>query len=403
MHYSVLNRATVRVADTRDVSGRVTAKSINNGSRAERKSSVWRAFGLTIFCSVVSVGVLASLTPVSAFADPGGIPAEIAQLKAQVAALQSQVEALQDQLAAVQSNNALALGPYVSVVMGLVDGVNGPHIYFTGTNIHIVSGHTTTADTVTGLGNLIIGYDEASPSLGPGDRGGSHNLVIGRFNRFTKAAFGGIAAGERNTISNEAASVSGGENNTASGLAASVSGGVSNTASREGASVSGGNSNMASGEACSVSGGASNIASGHDASVSGGNSNMAGGEEGSSVSGGLGNTASGIRASVSGGLGNSASGAGASVSGGARNIASGNPGASVSGGDDNMSIGQNTSVSGGSFNVAAGPAASVTGGEGNTAGRIDTPIPIGINTVVIGGQNVTDYNNFSIAPQPPFP
>ena len=33
MHYSVLNRATVRVANTRDLSGSVTASSINDGSR----------------------------------------------------------------------------------------------------------------------------------------------------------------------------------------------------------------------------------------------------------------------------------------------------------------------------------------------------------------------------------
>src|SRR5690349_5857534 len=115
MHYAVLNRATVGVAGTRDLSGRLTADSINDGARAPTKSSLWRACGLTIFCSVVSVGVLASLTPVSAFADEGGVPKEIAALKKQVAALQSQVQTLQTQLAAVQSNNALALGPFVSV------------------------------------------------------------------------------------------------------------------------------------------------------------------------------------------------------------------------------------------------------------------------------------------------
>jgi hypothetical protein len=74
--------------------------------------------------------------PLPASADGGGIPAEIAALKAQVAALQNQVTTLQKQLAAVQSNKALGLGPFVSVVSGLVDGVNGPHIYFTGANIH---------------------------------------------------------------------------------------------------------------------------------------------------------------------------------------------------------------------------------------------------------------------------
>jgi len=30
MHYAVLNRATVGVADTRDISGRLTADSIND-------------------------------------------------------------------------------------------------------------------------------------------------------------------------------------------------------------------------------------------------------------------------------------------------------------------------------------------------------------------------------------
>jgi hypothetical protein len=39
--------------------------------------------------------------------------------------------------------------------------------------------------------------------------------------------------------------------------------------------------------------------------------------------------------------------------------------------------------------------ATVSGGTGNNAG--------GRNTVVIGGQNVTDNKNNSIAPQPPFP
>ena len=129
MHCTLLNRATVRVADTRDIRGRLTADSINDDAPTQTKSSLWRVCGLTIFCSVVSVGVLASLTPVPARADEGGVPKEIAALKNQVAALQSavatlqtsnsalqtQVNTLQTQLAAVQSNKALALGPFVSV------------------------------------------------------------------------------------------------------------------------------------------------------------------------------------------------------------------------------------------------------------------------------------------------
>jgi len=76
---------------------------------------------------------------------------------------------------------------------------------------------------------------------------------------------------------------------------------------------------------------------------------------------------------------------------------------SVSGGSGNVAAGPAASVSGGSGNVAGGPAASVTGGRGNTAGRFDIVNPSGTGTVVIGGQNVTDFNDFSIAPQPPFP
>ncbi len=52
------------------------------------------------------------------------------------------------------------------------------------------------------------------PPLEAGDRGGSHNLVIGRWNRFP-SAFGGFVAGEANTIVGAGTSVSGGAANTA--------------------------------------------------------------------------------------------------------------------------------------------------------------------------------------------
>jgi hypothetical protein len=267
MHYAVLNRATVRVADTRDISGRLTADSINDGARAETKSSLWRACGLTIFCSVISVGVLASLTPVPALADEeeGGVRKEIAALKKQVAALQSQVQTLQTQLAAVQSNKALELGPFVSVDPNRKNGVIGPHITFTGANIHIESGsgatddHLSTGGSLTGRGNLIIGYDEDPAALGsplnPGDRGGSHNLVIGRWNRFGQFAFGGLVAGEANSIMFEAASVSGSQFNVSGSYASSVIGGVTNTASGGSATVCGGGGNTAGGYEAVVIGG----------------------------------------------------------------------------------------------------------------------------------------------------
>jgi hypothetical protein len=76
-----------------------------------------------------------------------------------------------------------------------------------------------------------VAVDPPNAPFNPGDRGGSHNLVIGAGHRFTEAAFGGLVAGRGNTISNTAASVSGGFDNIASGELASVSGGFENVAS----------------------------------------------------------------------------------------------------------------------------------------------------------------------------
>jgi hypothetical protein len=215
-----------------------------------------------------------------------------------VLTLQANVDALQQELAAVKSNNALALDPFVSVDTNPKIGVAGPHIIFRGVNLHLVSGSNATDDNGTrlGLGNLIIGYDEdpaqldSQLSLKPGDRRGSHNLVIGKGHRFTQAAFGGLVAGDINTISNEGASVSGGALNTASGSTASVSGGAGNAAIGNSSSISGGFGNAARGSNASVSGGEGNTASGNFASISGGRRNTASGVF-SSVSGGVGNTA----------------------------------------------------------------------------------------------------------------
>jgi hypothetical protein len=184
------------------------------------------------------------------------LQSQVSSLQRSNTTLQSEVTALQNELAAARS--VLALAPYVRVDPNAEIGVIGPNIVFSGANIHIVSGSGATDDnlskgeSLTGLGNLIIGYNEdpANPAfrfsgtpLGPGDRGGSHNLVIGRGHTFTKAAFGGLVAGEVNKISNSEASILGGGNNTASGVAASVLGGVGNTASGVAASVLGGTYN----------------------------------------------------------------------------------------------------------------------------------------------------------------
>jgi hypothetical protein len=306
-----LDHATIAVANT-NISGTATADKIKRGLRSEKKRRQWRISGLPGLGSLMATGIFVALTLLPARAGQGGVPAEIAVLQAQVTALQDQVKTLQTantdqqneinglkasdatlqkQLAAVKSNHALLLGPFVSVVSAVVDGVNGPHIYFTGANIHIVSGSGSTFDnfnvtgnfTPTGLGNLIIGYNEdpvvrGGFPLAPGDRGGSHNLVVGTGNRFTKAALGGFVAGGLNTISNLETSVSGGAINTASGGGASVSGGFSNTASGFQAIVSGGGGNTASGHWESILGGFDNLASGNFAIVVGGENNTASGD-----------------------------------------------------------------------------------------------------------------------------
>ena len=267
---------------------------------------------------------------------------EVAALRTTVSVLKEENSTLQTQLVAVRSNRALLLGPFVSVDSNPEAGVAGPHIIFSGANVHIVSGLGATDDNgnPSGLGNLIIGYDEppglpgTGTPLNPGDRGGSHNLVIGRFNRFTQTAFGGLVAGEANIISNDAASVTGGNSNAATGVYAAVTGGQSNTASGFFAVVTGGQANIANGLFTSVTGGQTNVATG-------------------------------IFSAVTGGTFNTANGGSSSISGGE----------------------SNTTIDG---------ADSVCGGNGNTAS--------GFQSVVIGGQNITtNYKPQSIAPQPPFP
>jgi hypothetical protein len=108
-----------------------------------------------------------------------------------------------------------------------------------------------------------------------GQRAGSHNLVVGQQHRYS--SFGGLVAGEGNSVSGPAASVSGGFGNVASNRYASVSGGQANTASGEASSISGGHANTASDNWTSVGGGQNNSASSNWASISGGQGNTASG------------------------------------------------------------------------------------------------------------------------------
>jgi hypothetical protein len=176
----------------------------------------------------------------------------------------------------------MALNPYLSVTSAAINGVTGPNVVLTGCNLQLKS---PTAETdASGLGNLIVGWNDPPPGTLPSPfRSGSNNLIVGTYNNFT--SYGGFVAGFLNTVSGAYASISGGGYDTASAAYASISGGARNTASGIYGSVSGGARNTASAADASVSGGYSNTAGGGYASVSGGYSNTAGGGY-ASVSGG---------------------------------------------------------------------------------------------------------------------
>ncbi len=126
-------------------------------------------------------------------------------------------------------------------------------------NLQVVNGTGTTDGTQNGLGNVIVGYNEADV-FGPVDRTGSHVFVAGR--HLSYSSFGGIVVGFRNVISGDYSSVTGGNQGVASGIYSSVSGGLANEATNFAASVSGGAFNAANGERSSVSGGNSRSVAG---------------------------------------------------------------------------------------------------------------------------------------------
>ena len=126
----------------------------------------------------------------------------------------------------VDNNVVPDLKKYVSINTADMNGVTGPHIVIEGANLHVRSGSGASDDagTLKGLGNLIIGYNEASTGV----RTGSHNLVGGKGNAFP--SYGGLVFGLNNMVSAPFSAVVSGDTNTASGVNAAVFGGNGNTA-----------------------------------------------------------------------------------------------------------------------------------------------------------------------------
>lgn len=209
-------------------------------------------------------GLDARLSALETTGTPQAVLDRLDALEADVTALESANAALQAEIAALEAKTAS---------MSVVTDHGQPTVRFTGVNVQVVSGSGSTAGTVNGRGNLIVGYNENSGDT----KTGSHNLIVGPQHTYTQ--YGGLAAGYNHTISGEYSSVSGGSSNRATGKYASVSGGSGNAASGNSASVSGGGFNEASDLSASVSGGYDNIAGGMYASVSGGNVRVAPGED----------------------------------------------------------------------------------------------------------------------------
>jgi hypothetical protein len=207
----------------------------------------------------------------------------------QVGNLQSAESSLQQQLTTIENNSVLALGPFVTVDPNPETGVIGPNVTFHGINVHIVSGSGSTNDNgnPTGLGNLIVGYDEDPAtsdlqdpytSIGPnpltaGDRSGSNNLVVGRWNRFNASAFGGFVAGENNTVTAEGATIAGGGRNKANGILSAIVAGYDNIVTGAESVVVGGTINQALYYESVVLCGAFNQTNGPDGVVLGGEVN----------------------------------------------------------------------------------------------------------------------------------
>lgn len=236
--------------------------------------------------------------------------AQIAVLEADLSSATSAIAALETDVAIAQadvdnlaSSSIFALEDYVWVTLDPIENLAGPSIVFEGANVHVRNGEGAT-DTINGLGNLIVGYNEYWSGT---YRTGSHNLVVGDYNMYT--SYGGFVAGTFNSIT---------------GPRTSVTGGLENTASANTAVVTGGRNNQASNLACVVSGGLNNIAGGggHYSWVGGGGANVASGNS-AAVVGGVSNQATSNHATVVGGSSNAAYAYNSTVSGGAFRTVSG--------------------------------------------------------------------------------
>ena len=278
---------------------------------------------------------------------------------------------------------------------------DGTDFVFSGLNVHVQNGTGSTLDTINGLGNLVIGYDEEAPV--DSSKTGSHNLIVGMENSYTGT--GNIVSGRNNsTIGNFGALLGGSENQITVNRAV-ISGGtglnmdeyqgwaspvtwdhIHDTSevqlNEESLVLSGLNLYVQSGSG-STSGtinGLGNVIIGYDEgdvfSTKTGSHNLVVGVKNSYTSyggiiAGYHNAIEAPYTAVLAGHANTASGKYSAVIAGWANLAGGET-SSVLGGYSNEATGEDSTVSGGSNNDAEGKWSSISGGSiGTVTGYYD--------------------------------
>lgn len=144
-------------------------------------------------------------------ADPvngGNVRNPIGQLKAMVDALTVRVaelevnsqtaRQLQTRVETLEAENTTLQARLACVSIGS----NSWDLFLDGCNVHVRDG-TGGSDSTSGMGNLVIGYDEGS-----GGKTGTHNLVVGPNHRYT--SWGGVVFGRDNRTTAPSASALGG-------------------------------------------------------------------------------------------------------------------------------------------------------------------------------------------------
>ena len=184
--------------------------------------------------------------------DQAGMPgyvqvlqSELARLKTALDTANKEISSLSTRLGTLETsgggggttNPALTeLAKYVKVDPGTINGLKGPHVIFHHANVHVESGSGVVPEyeilangsvrarpnALNGLGNLIVGYNDATVPQGYVNSA-SHNLVVGSSHTFT--SLGGAVFGHNNLISGPYSTVLGGRQNRSLGPASSLLGG----------------------------------------------------------------------------------------------------------------------------------------------------------------------------------